>query len=105
MIKVKTQHHSQQRPATTTAEQDRKTKGQRIINALWEVTQSFVAICVTSVTLYVAAIMAKETGMSGTAFSFLTNVFFVVIGFYFGRTNHDKTGGIGGMNVVEPRGA
>jgi cobalamin synthase len=81
---------------TTTAEQDRKTLGQRRINGIWEITQSLVALSVTGTTLYAASHMISSPDLGKTAFIFLTNVFFVVIGFYFGRTNHQRTGGVGG---------
>ena len=52
-----------------------------------------IAVAVTSGTLYAAVF--RENIDKGQ-FIFLTNVLFVVIGFYFGRTNHQRTGGIGG---------
>lgn len=73
-------------PSTTTAEQDLFSFGQRRINLIWEITQAFIAIAVTGVTLY-AAIM----GIESTA---LNNTFFLVVGFYFGRTNHARAGGV-----------
>ncbi len=83
-------------PASTTAEQDRKTKGQRNINLIWEVTQGVIALSVTWMTLYVAAMLALKGEGQTAAFLLLSNAFFLVIGFYFGRTNHQRTGGIGG---------
>lgn len=80
--------------ATTTAEADRHTAGQRRINIIWEVTQAFVAVSVTLSTLYVSAMLAlKEQGQTA-AFLLLSNAFFLVVGFYFGRTNHEKVGGV-----------
>ena len=76
-------------------EQALRHKGQRRINAIWEITQASIALGVTLTTLYVSAAMIKGD-TAKEAFIFLTNVFFVVIGFYFGRTNHQRTGGIGG---------
>jgi len=71
------------------------TAGQRRINILWEVTQSIIAIAVTSTVLYVSAVLIlqgkKEVGM----FLLLSNSFFLIIGFYFGRTNHQRVGGVG----------
>ena len=76
----------------TTAEHARQTAGQRRINILWELTQSLIAISVTLTTLYVSAelALAKETA----AALLLSNAFFLVIGFYFGRTNHTRVGGV-----------
>lgn len=78
---------------TTTAEQDRKSLGQRQINRVWEYTQAVIAVSVTMSTLY-AAVFIREIDKG--QFLFLTNTLFVVIGFYFGRTNHQRTGGVGG---------
>ncbi len=83
-------------PPTTTAEQDLRTAGQRRINGIWEGTQALIAVCVVLATLYSAVFVP---GIDKAAFTFLTNVLFVVIGFYFGRTNHQRTGGVGGESA------
>jgi hypothetical protein len=80
------------------SEEALRTKGQRQINRVWEITQASIAILVTATTLFVSAMMVK-TQSAHEAFAFLTNVFFVVIGFYFGRTNHQRTGGVGGAEA------
>jgi hypothetical protein len=82
--------------ATTTQEQDRKTAGQRRINVIWEVTQATIALAVTGSTLYVASHLAVRGGADMATFGLLSNAFFLVVGFYFGRTNHARQGGIGG---------
>ncbi|HVJ72020.1 MAG TPA: hypothetical protein VM531_11045 [Sphingomicrobium sp.] len=92
-------------PATTTSEQDRSTAGQRRINILWELTQSFIAGLVVMAVLYVSSRMIlsalpgeatmHQIANANLAFVFLTGVANLVIGFYFGRTNHQRTGGIG----------
>ena len=82
--------------ASTTAEQDRKTSGQRRINLVWELTQAFIAVVVTLATLYVASQLALKDNGQTAAFLLLSNAFFLVIGFYFGRTNHQRSGGVGG---------
>jgi hypothetical protein len=78
-------------PSTTTEAQDLTAHGQRRINLIWEVTQALIAVSVASATLYVSARMALN--VSGEAFLLLSNGFFLVIGFYFGRTNHQRIGG------------
>ena len=83
-------------PSTTTSEQDRKTASQRRVNIIWEGTQSVIALAVTLSTLYVSATLAMKDNAQTAAFLLLSNAFFLVIGFYFGRTNHQRTGGIGG---------
>jgi hypothetical protein len=74
------------------------TAGQRRINVIWEVTQSVIALAVTGSTLYVAAKLSLITPALTAAFLLLSNAFFLVVGFYFGRTNHQRQGGIGPQN-------
>lgn len=87
---------------TTTAEQDRKTAGQREINLIWENTQMKVALSVVWASLIVAvalAIFGKALGSEDiqlAAVVFLFGVANLVTGFYFGRTNHQRSGGVGG---------
>jgi CHASE2 domain-containing sensor protein len=84
-------------PSTTTAAQDLASFGQRRINLLWEMTQAAVAIAVTLTTLGVCAyLVVSSSGWTNVAFLLLSNVFFLVVGTYFQRTNHTKTGGISG---------
>ena len=74
-------------PPTTTSQQDLTQKGQRTINLIWEVTQGMIAIGITFAVIY----CATATIMSDV----LTNAFFLIIGFYFSRTNHAAIGGVG----------
>jgi len=73
--------------------------GQRRINLIWEVTQAVVALSVTMVTLYVSAALTLSAKGDQAAALLLSNAFFLVIGFYFGRTNHQRVGGVGGGAV------
>jgi len=84
-------------------ELDRVTHGQRRINLIWEVTQALVAVAVTFVTLYVSAALALRGDTDEAARLLLSNAFFLVIGFYFGRTNHQRVGGVGGDNSAAGR--
>jgi len=86
-------------PPTTTAEENRKTEGQRKINLIWELTQAFVAVTVTLATLYTSISLALKDKASDASFLLLSNAFFLVIGFYFGRTNHQRIGGIGSNEI------
>lgn len=70
----------------TTLEEDRKTHGKRVINLTWELTQAFLAFGVM-----IGIIIMSIRG--GGAPPELVNAFFVIIGFYFGRTNHARPGG------------
>lgn len=82
------------KPSTTTSEEDRHSAGQRQINRVWEFTQALIAISVTVCVLYAAVTITLRSDMDKTAFIFLTNVAFTIIGFYFGRTNHQRVGGV-----------
>lgn len=81
-------HPAQSIEPTTTAEENRKFAGQRRVNIIWEVTQAVIAISVTAAAL--------TSALRSTSGELLSNAFFLVIGFYFGRTNHQRTGGVGG---------
>src|SRR5579872_321051 len=69
--------------------------GQRKINLVWEYTQALIAIAVVIANL----IVGVHVGLFGKAGdevpSMLTNSLFLVIGFYFSRTNHSAIGGVG----------
>jgi hypothetical protein len=70
-----------------TTQHDMTTAGQRRINLIWEVTQGLIAIVTTGAMIYcsVNKIVSQE----------LTNAFFLIVGFYFSRTNHAQIGGVG----------
>lgn len=87
---------------STTLEEDRKTAGQREINLIWENTQMKLALSVIWTSLAVGGCLAVFGAWLGTAdvqlaaVVFLFGVANLVTGFYFGRTNHQRSGGIGG---------
>jgi len=98
---------------TSTAEEDRsalaretqfenRAAGQRQINLIWEQTQMRVALSVIWTSLLAAFVLSTLGKYVGTldvqlaAIVFLFGVANLVTGFYFGRTNHTRTGGIGG---------
>jgi len=74
-------------PATTTEQEDIVTAGQRKVNLVWERTQAIIALSVTIALIYVS-IMKIESEE-------LKNAFFLIVGFYFSRTNHAAIGGVG----------
>lgn len=74
-------------PATTTEQQDLTVAGQRKINLIWEYTQAGVAIIITLAVVY--CVIMKTVSEQ------LSNAFFLIIGFYFSRTNHQAIGGTG----------
>jgi hypothetical protein len=74
-------------PPDTTAQQDITTAGQRRVNLIWEGTQAGIAIVVTLALIYckITRTPAEE----------IIYAFFLIIGFYFSRTNHTAIGGLG----------
>lgn len=74
-------------PATTTTQQDLSVAGQRRINLIWETTQAVIAVGITAAVIWLTAHAIESRD--------LLDAFFVVIGFYFSRTNHAAIGGIG----------
>ena len=83
-------------PSTTTFEEDIVTAGQRRINLIWEVTQALIALMITGAIIYTAITKTPE--------EVLTNAFFLIVGFYFSRTNHTQIGGVGKKPDIEYQG-
>jgi len=84
-------------PATTTFQDDLVTAGQRHINVMWERTQQIIAVFVSvAVTLVCSTLVLRggDDTLRMAAFMFLTNVSLLILGTYFQRTNHTKTGGV-----------
>lgn len=91
-------------PDSTNPEQDEialKTAGQREINLIWEHTQRRIALSVFACSLMVAvavSVFGKWLGspeLQLASVVFLYGVANMVAGFYFGRTNHQRSGGVG----------
>lgn len=72
---------------TTTEAEDTTTEGQRRVNLIWEITQAGISVLITAAVIYCA--------IYGIPSDNLANAFFLIIGFYFSRTNHQAIGGIG----------
>jgi hypothetical protein len=78
----------QQATHDQTQESDRNTLRGKI-NLTWEFTQAAIAVLV--VVANIAAAFSLSHGSE-----LLANAFFLVIGFYFGRTNHTRPGMVKG---------
>ena len=78
-------------PPTTTAEQDLHSASQRRINVIWELTQAVIAVSIVIANV-LSAFFGTPTDAAAT--TTMTNAMFMVLGFYFGRTNHQKVGGV-----------
>ena len=72
---------------TTTFEQDHKTNQDRILDLLVEMTQTLLALAITIATIYIA--------IKGIQSETLTNAFFLIVGFYFGKELKNKTVSLG----------
>jgi putative Mn2+ efflux pump MntP len=80
---------------TTTAEEDRHTASQRSINRTWEITQSVLALSfILTAEIVIGFVIWGISELRSAAFTFLTTIVGTVIGFYFGRTNHQRVGGV-----------
>jgi hypothetical protein len=85
-------------PSVTTFEEDRTTAGQRRINLVWEATQAVIAVAVTltaCVIVVIRAINPQLVPSDNGPFMLLASAFSFIVGTYFTRTNHTKTGGVG----------
>lgn len=79
--------------ATTTREEDRKSAGQRRINNVWEYTQALIAFSVVLTTCIGIAWRVGEKAPTASGFPpEWWTILGLVIGFYFGRTNHARVG-------------
>jgi hypothetical protein len=71
-----------------------RTEDQRRISGIWERTQQVIALSVVLTALFVSAWLAVQPN-GNSPYVFLASVANLVIGFYFGRTNHTRVGGVG----------
>src|SRR3989304_1911132 len=71
-------------------------RGRRRVNFLWEVTQSLLASVVTLTGMSMCVVVV----IRGSAIPELLSMSVgLIIGFYFGRTNHTAMGGVGRAQV------
>ena len=82
-------------PSTTTLQQDITFASQRRINLIWEFTQAFIAVTVVIANLVMGLIFGIQRTPAGEYPLVLSSSLFLVIGFYFSRTNHSAVGGLG----------
>ena len=75
-------------------------QGQRKVNLIWEYTQATIALAVVATNLLVYAHMAFSSSKVDIPVS-LSNTMFLVVGFYFSRTNHAAIGGVGAKPTEE----
>lgn len=88
---------------TTTTQQDLTVAGQRRINLIWEFTQASIAITVVFANM-VAALWNVFQNKAVDVPMILSSSLFLIIGFYFSRTNHAQIGGVGNKPNQEYQG-
>lgn len=82
-------------PPTTTEQEDIVTLGQRKVNLIWEFTQAFIAVVVILTNMSAGLVFVMQGKDVSNYPSVLSSSLFLVIGFYFSRTNHSAIGGVG----------
>lgn len=83
-------------PATTTAQEDITTAGQRRVNMIWEFTQASIALMVIIANMIVGISHGVGYTTPSTEYPIiLSSSLFLIVGFYFSRTNHAAIGGVG----------
>jgi len=87
--------HDPSLPATTTKQEDMTTAGQRKINLIWEYSQAIIALKVVLANMIVGVWYGIGKTTEQEYPFILSSSLFLVIGFYFSRTNHAAIGGIG----------
>lgn len=104
--KLVTKDSGQTLAPTTTEEQDKVREGQRTVNLIWERTQRAIAIfsvfsgiAINALVIGLIMALAREMTVNQLAIismclQFINLTAGIVIGFYFSRTNHTKTGGV-----------
>lgn len=103
--------HSGNEPGPSTVAQQKaeqsetslRSEGQRTVSMLWETTQKDIAKVTVGGAVFLAIIIVlfgKWLGLGDdiriAAFMFVAGAANLVIGFYYGRTNHQRVGGPGG---------
>ena len=80
-----------------------RSEGQRTVSMIWETTQKKIALMTVGGAVFLAAavVLAGQwlelaNDVRIAAFMFISGAANLVIGFYYGRTNHQRVGGPGG---------
>lgn len=84
------------RPPTTTQQEDLTTASQRKVNLIWEYTQAVIAGMVVFANMVVGVYDGLAPAERRSEFPvILSSALFLIVGFYFSRTNHAAIGGVG----------
>lgn len=72
-----------------------RTEDQRRISGIWERTQQVIALSVIlTAEAVIVVLVVRSDPSTPTALTVLFGLANLVIGFYFGRTNHTRVGGV-----------
>lgn len=93
-LPIVAQVHQPSMAPTTTYQEDLTTLGQRRVNIIWEYTQASIAVLVVFANMLVAIYHGLKL-IHGEFPIILSSSLFLIVGFYFSRTNHAAIGGIG----------
>lgn len=66
---------------------------------MWEYTQSAIAFIIVGANIVAAFVPTASVESSAG----LRNAAFLVIGFYFGRTNHNRPSGLNRFDDIQPQ--
>lgn len=87
--------------ANTTAQEDMTKAGQRKINMIWEITQAYIAVIVVTCNMIAGMIFTLQKKDFSDYPFILSSSLFLIIGFYFSRTNHTAIGGVGKQPTLQ----
>jgi hypothetical protein len=90
---VKTDDHLSKAPDTT-SEENLHSKSQRKVNLIWEYSQASIALMTVFTTCLGVFIGRVWVGSVVPFPAEWWTIVGLVIGFYFGRTNHQRVGGV-----------
>lgn len=96
--------HQPPLPPDTTRQQDLTTAGQRRVNLIWEYTQALISILVIVPNMIVGTAQGLGLTPAREYPIILSSSLFLVVGFYFSRTNHAAIGGVGTKPMEEYKG-
>jgi hypothetical protein len=90
---VKTDDHLSKAPDTT-SEENLHSASQRKVNLVWEYSQAGIALMIVGTTCVGIFIGRVWVGSTVPFPAEWWTIVGLVIGFYFGRTNHQRVGGV-----------
>lgn len=96
--------HEAAQEVEASVQQNLTRAGQRRVNLIWEYTQAIIAILVIVANMIVGTYRGLMPHMDGDYPIILSSSLFLIVGFYFSRTNHAAIGGVGYKEHSEYKG-